>query len=141
MAKQSVPDGDVYKKIDNQDYLSAAKACNADSDCQGYTWGCPDGGCLCEGNLPFCDAKFPKSSTFSLSSEEDDSTPAATQNYLAKTSPIGLTLQTTDSPFCKDHRACGDVHPADGLCCPVADGSRLYCCDQESSNMPWGIQV
>merc|ERR1712048_1424825 len=42
-----------------------------------------------------------------------------------------------DSKFCRDHVGCADLHPLDGLCCPVAGGARLACCDQPNaiSNM------
>jgi len=35
----------------------------------------------------------------------------------------------TESASCKDHPACTSLAPLDGLCCPVADGTRLACCD------------
>lgn len=41
------------------------------------------------------------------------------------------------SRYCTDHPGCADLKPEGGLCCPVADGVRLACCDQASalSNM------
>lgn len=37
---------------------------------------------------------------------------------------------------CADHPACAHLTPLDGLCCPVADGTRLACCDEtEPSNV------
>jgi|DeeseametaMP2100_FD_k123_40692_2 hypothetical protein len=44
---------------------------------------------------------------------------------------ITANLGPPESDLCADHPACVDVglHPLDGLCCPVADGTRLACCD------------
>jgi len=50
------------------------------------------------------------------------------------TSTVSPTTSSTpsESKFCRDHVGCRDLHPVDGLCCPVADGTRLACCDVEN---------
>lgn len=44
-------------------------------------------------------------------------------------------------PTCKAHLGCAMLDPLDGLCCPVADGTRLACCDAEPALIggqdPW----
>jgi len=40
---------------------------------------------------------------------------------------------TGDDTLCKNHPACSHLTPLDGLCCPVADGTRLACCDEHAS--------
>jgi len=48
-----------------------------------------------------------------------------------------VLIPQTDSPYCQYHPGCKAVgiDPLDGLCCPVADGTRLSCCDWDITDM------
>jgi len=43
-------------------------------------------------------------------------------------------LADHESAYCLDHSGCASLDPLDGLCCPVADGTRLACCDDISDS-------
>lgn len=50
----------------------------------------------------------------------------------------GPSPTPSDSRFCKDHLGCAHLHPIDGLCCPVAYGTHLACCNNGSNaTKPW----
>merc|ERR1712127_912486 len=43
--------------------------------------------------------------------------------------PVAITTEAPDN-LCQSHPGCAGLTPDDGLCCPVANGIRLACCDQ-----------